>query len=149
MSNAVAESNRRRTLPPMQRFWRYVEKTDTCWLWTGGLKNNGYGNFFDGKRTVVAHRWLWSSINGEPKGEIDHLCRVRNCVNPAHLEDVTRQVNVLRGISFCARNAVKTHCPNGHPYDIKDNGRRCSVCRRVSLRLAGRKYDAKRVRRAA
>jgi hypothetical protein len=65
---------------------------------------------------------------------LDHLCRVRHCVNPSHLEIITRGENVLRGISIPAKNAVKTHCLNGHPlfgpnlYERRDGYRNCKKC---------------------
>jgi len=76
------------------------------------------------------YRWL------VPLGlELDHLCRVRRCVNPEHLEEVTHQTNVLRGEGVAAINAAKTHCPQGHPYDEKNTlvwmgERLCKACRR-------------------
>jgi len=78
-----------------------------------------------------------------PEGlEIDHLCRNRACVNPAHLEPVTHRENMLRGISFSAVNAAKTHCLNGHEYTeattyITPAGRRqCRVCKRQRMASA-------------
>src|SRR5690348_5568596 len=72
-----------------RRFWKLVNKTETCWLWTGRL-NHGYGYF---RVTILpggsAHRFAWRVMGrGEiPVGmQLDHLCRVRNCVNPDHLE---------------------------------------------------------------
>jgi hypothetical protein len=73
-----------------------------------------------------------------PEGlELDHLCRVRGCVNPKHLEPVTHRENLMRGESWSAVNARKTHCPEGHPYDetntyIDGKGRRrCRECARA------------------
>lgn len=114
--------------PPMQRFWKYVQKTDSCWLWTAGLSPDGYGNFLYGGRAGKAHRFIYEEFKGPiPDGlEIDHLCRQRNCVNPAHLEAVTHAENVRRG-----SNATKPLCSNGHAFDmIKDGRRLCSICRR-------------------
>lgn len=69
-----------------------------CWLWTHGLDVGGYAKFFDGKRSVSGHRYLYEHLVGKiPDGfELDHLCRVRCCVNPRHLEPVTRSENLLR-----------------------------------------------------
>jgi HNH endonuclease len=129
----------------LSSFFSRVEKTDTCWLWRGQITWNGYGLFNSNPLRKVAHRWLWEAWFGDvPKGlQLDHLCRVRNCVNPAHLEPVTQQENIKRGISgFIGglRNSSKTQCPKGHPYSedntsvyIKANGRtnrRCKACHR-------------------
>jgi hypothetical protein len=114
----------RKLRPPEERFWERVQKTETCWLWIGGLTKAGYGQFHigpDGKGGYsydLAHRWCYKLWNGEiPQGlQLDHLCRVRNCVNPEHLEAVTPRVNTLRGHTRAAANAAKTHCPYGHEY---------------------------------
>lgn len=92
-----------------------------CWLWTGELNGGGYGVF----RKRMAHRLVYKSIKGEFEKhlEIDHLCRVRRCVNPDHLEPVTRSENHRRGLAagFLGRiHAAKTHCPRGHEYN-EDN----------------------------
>ena len=73
-----------------QRFWLQVEKTDTCWLWTGHISKAGYGYF----ESMLAHHFL---IGKPPTGfEADHLCFRRNCVRPDHLEVVTRKINIQR-----------------------------------------------------
>ncbi len=119
-----------------ERFWAKVDKSDDCWLWTAGKSANGYGKFKAGPKQVSAHRYAYEQCIGPiPSGlQIDHLCRVRHCVNPVHLEPVTCRENIHRGISFSAQNAVKTHCPRGHEY-TEDNiyrgtkgDRRCKTC---------------------
>lgn len=137
------------------RFWSKVEVTDGCWLWTGCQVQNGYGQFrFDG-RTGLAHRWAYEHFVGPiPDGlDLDHLCRVRHCVNPAHLEPVTRAENLHRGKGNGFQlNAAKTHCAQGHPFSghnliIGKNGQRlCRACknawrskRRKQLRAEGKK----------
>src|ERR1035437_4260666 len=105
------------------RLWAKVNKTETCWLWTGNLNGDGYGRLEDGGRRLMAHRVAYELLVGPiPKGmEIDHVrergCFNTNCVNPDHLEPVTHRENLLRGRSFSAINAAKTHCLNGHEFD--------------------------------
>ena len=108
-----------------------AEPLSGCWLWTGALTRGGYGQigvWFGGvMRPRRAHRVAYECYIGPiPDGlELDHLCRVRTCVNPRHLEPVTHAVNVARG-----GHALKTHAPCGHPYTKVQNGtRRCIPCR--------------------
>jgi len=109
-----------------------------CLIWDGPINPNGYGRTQVGGKTQMAHRAAWEQVHGPiPEGlEIDHLCRVRACVNPDHLEAVTHVVNVRRGLG----NQTKTHCPQGHAYDeantrITPAGRRsCRACNRERQR---------------
>lgn len=117
-----------------QRFWAKVNKTETCWFWTATLNNRGYGEF---GRFGLAHRYAYELLVGPiPIGlTLDHLCRQPACVRPDHLEPVTLRENVLRGKGWSGRNAIKTHCPQGHPYDEVNtrwyrNQRNCRVCSR-------------------
>ena len=85
-----------------------------CLEWTGALRM-GYGKFRGvAGRTTTAHRVVWETFVGPiPEGlELDHLCRNRKCVNPDHLEPVTRRENLRRG----SNGVLKTHCPHGHEY---------------------------------
>ena len=81
-----------------KRFWRKVTKTDTCWLWNGG-KVYGYGSLTVRKKSHRAHKFIYEFFNGlVPDGKvIDHICGVRNCVNPKHMEVVEQRENVIRG----------------------------------------------------
>lgn len=130
-------------------FWEKIDKVSTapCWKWLGLHHPKGYartGSKMLGTR--IAHRVTYLIMRGEiPKGlELDHLCRNRGCVNPDHLEAVTHEVNVQRGISgevARARQKGKTHCKWGHPYSqentiIKKTGARgCHTCTLTRQRL--------------
>ncbi|MDX3315184.1 HNH endonuclease signature motif containing protein [Streptomyces sp. ME08-AFT2] len=128
----------------MARFWVKVAAPDSngCWLWTGKVNRYGYGDFGLRKRLVKAHRFAYTVTRGPiPDGLVlDHLCRVRHCVNPAHLEAVTQRENTLRGDAPSARRARLTHCPQGHPYSKANtyvtsrNERKCRACHRIRQR---------------
>ena len=123
-------------------------KFDECWLWAGIVNSfSEYGLLVvkqpNGKwLTSMAHRVVYESEVGEiePGLHLDHLCRVRRCVNPEHLEPVTPGVNAMRGLGVCAKNARKTHCPQGHEYtpentySYKPGFRDCRECRKAVLR---------------
>lgn len=103
-----------------ERFWAKVSKTETCWLWQGKDNGDGYGTLETEGRRMYAHRYAYELLVGPiPVGlQIDHLCRVRHCVNPDHMETVTNKENTLRGENFIAQQARRTHCPKGHIYDL-------------------------------
>lgn len=116
-----------------ERLARHVEVTASCWLWTGATKGNGYGNVRVQKVSKNAHRWVYEELIGPVSDglQLDHLCRVRRCVNPDHLEPVAPLVNAARG-----EKAVKRWCVNGHDLSdpavcrITPEGRRaCRPCR--------------------
>lgn len=124
------------TLPDY--FWANVEFTDTCWLWRGHLNNCGYGTL--GPQYV--HRMMYEFVYGSiPEPTLDHLCRVRNCLLPEHLESVSLRVNLMRGTSPSAIHARKTHCLRGHEFNeantLRRNGgkhRRCRECTNMQAR---------------
>lgn len=136
---------------PEERFWRKVNKTATCWLWTSWLSDQGYGGFYVSpqRRASYAHRMAYEWLVGPIADglHLDHLCRVRHCVNPAHLEPVTPHENHMRGEAPHAINKRKTFCIDGHEftpentYRRPDNGnRQCRACniRRTAERTARR-----------
>ena len=121
-----------------ERFWAKVEKTGACWLWTAQTDNQGYGIVSFGGRSRKAHRVAWLMKVGPLPDDltIDHLCRVRRCVNPTHLEPVTNSENVLRGEGIMVRNSRKTHCIRGHEFTpentrVDAKGRTCRSCQRL------------------
>lgn len=112
----------RDTRTPLERLEARIDRESgaPCWLWTGPLNDQGYGRYFpnaESPRPIRAHRAAYEFFVGPiPEGlELDHLCRVRHCVNPEHVEPVTHAENVRRGAAGNNKRA-KTHCPQGHPY---------------------------------
>ena len=141
------------------KFWAMVDvgHDAACWNWKGSLIK-GYGHITTStkpRRTVYAHRIAYQLLSGQPAPadglELDHLCRNRACCNPKHMDVVTLKVNILRGMSPTAKNALKTHCPQGHPLS-GDNlhlkprkGKKvrvCLICRRAHQKILNYKYRA-------
>lgn len=123
------------------RFVRKVNPEDGCLVWMG-RRNYGYGSFSCGsirRKTYRAHRFAYEMFRGPiPEGMVlDHLCRNKACVDPWHLEAVTREENLRRGLpSPSDINAAKTHCIKGHPFNEantyfrpKDGSRTCKKCK--------------------
>ena len=122
------------------------EPNTGCWFWMGFVDQKGYGGAYHGGRMRYAHRVSVELFRGPiPKGlEIDHLCRVTGCVNPSHLEAVTKYINMERGMNPAAINKRKTHCKRGHEFTESNTrrfttkggrqGRECKECKR--------KYDS-------
>lgn len=136
-----------------ERFWHYTQRSEGygCWEWTGPVNDTtGYGTLrLAEKRSVTAHRWGYEFLTGPvPAGLVlDHLCRNRRCVNPAHLEPVTRGENTLRGIGPSAQNARKTECHRGHPLSgenlmISTGRRYCRECNRQAARRSRERASA-------
>jgi hypothetical protein len=127
---------------------RFMRKVDivpgTCWEWRAAKSNRGYGFFSLSGKQQLAHRISYEINSGPiPEGlTLDHLCGNPGCVNHRHLEAVSMRVNVRRGNNLAARNARKTHCPQGHSYDyFYKNARHCTQCINAGRR---KRYQAKR-----
>lgn len=138
----LAESSRKANVSCSERFWAKVDKhgpvsshrpdLGPCWLWKGA-QTRGYGSCGASLGSTIAHRVAWLLAHGTlPKRPLvlDHLCRVKLCVRPSHLEPVTYRMNAQRGI----KGVLTTHCPQGHPYSGEnlyvgpDGRRRCRSC---------------------
>lgn len=138
----------------IERFWSKVAKTQTCWHWTGRLDAKGYGHLHlisDGRRMRARAHRVSLQISGVEVPDdlvVDHICRVRHCVNPEHLRVVTQTENTLAGIGITAINARKTHCPRGHEYtaentSVRSGKRHCRACHIINQRAyLARKKDA-------
>lgn len=142
--------------PLIERWLKFIQPVESgCWLWTGHISPTGYGAMsigMKGKRT--AHSVAYELYHGPiTEGlEIDHLCRVRACVNPDHLEAVTQYENNMRSSSPAALNARKTHCKRGHPlsgenlYIVLSKGRTIRLCRECNAASARKYWRRKRER---
>lgn len=128
---------------PRARWWAFTERGPNCWRWLGIPNASGYGCLRVGGRTTLAHRFGFEMLVGPiPAGlELDHLCRNRWCVNPAHLEPVTGRENWARGTSPSVENAKKVHCVRGHALveanlvpSKRHAGRFCLQCSRDRAR---------------
>ena len=119
-----------------ERIQKFIKVEKDCWVWQGATYL-GYGrlrhrNF----KTCKAHRIVYQLLCGNIPDNltIDHLCRNRSCVNPAHLEPVDFLENLRRGTGVGVVNAAKTHCARGHEYTGRNtyfdrlNNRHCRTC---------------------
>ena len=129
-----------------RRFWAKVERGDPadCWGWRGRVNDEGYGRFTSNHATWYSHRVSYSLLR-EPIPDglvIDHLCCHPSCQNPWHMETVTSEENVRRGVIGRASWQIgKTHCPKGHEYTDGNTyhrpdrpGRMCRICNRADAR---------------
>lgn len=138
------------------RFWTRVDRStapDGCWVWLGSVNNSGYGSIRIKPKPAgptLVHCYAYELLVGPiPDGfEIDHQCNNTRCVNPDHLQLATHPDNCKRGdlgLVWAAHQRSKTHCPQGHPYDLlntyydKNGGRQCRICRLAHAQASKRR----------
>ena len=155
--------------PLIERFEdKYIPITESgCWIWIAALyseiNGKGYAHFWNKEHHISGHRFAYEHYRGPiPKGmHIDHLCRVRCCVNPWHLELVTCKENIRRGASskesvhfikpLASFQKNKKVCKKGHPYSgdnvyfRKDRyGRECKKCQKIAQDTFQRKHGKRK-----
>lgn len=125
------------------------EGTGECWLWTSSVDKYGYGRLNDRAlptRPMSAHRWVFELLVGDIPAEmtVDHICFVKQCVNPAHLQLLTRVENSRR-----QRRALAHECARGHRFTPENTGwnqfasgprRYCRECHRAARARRARTY---------
>ena len=104
----------------------FTVEPNGCWLWKQSLSRDGYGWTSYRNKTYQAHRFVYAwAVGLIPDGlVIDHLCRVRHCVNPKHMELVTNDENLKRGVG----PSGMTLCARGHGLSRLRGQRRCLIC---------------------
>src|SRR5215471_3710901 len=115
------------------------EPNSGCWFWNGAIDSRGYGRISVAGKNKLAHREVFLRLKRNLAAEecLDHLCRIRCCVNPEHLEPVTLAENIRRGNH--KYNKLKTHCKYGHEFNIENirfykTERACRECNRIRMR---------------
>ena len=121
-------------IPARERFWKFVQKSDGCWLWMGSKMPDGYGHFYPSNpgKMWLAHRFSYTDTFGDiPTGHhIHHRCSRRLCVRPDHLIAVTAKEHGIE------HRSAKQSCLRGHKYTDdntyvnKRGARECRECRR-------------------
>lgn len=137
------------TLDLPERFESKIspEPNTGCWLWTGAVRADGYGIAWFRNSNQYAHRTVYTHLRCDPgASQLDHLCRVRCCVNPDHLEVVTQKINTQRGLVGVAHKAM-THCRRGHEFTPENTradfsrGVWCRQCRMCDKLRAAKKRE--------
>jgi len=157
VEHRTKSSKSHKKLTMLQRFWSNVVMTDTCWIYIGNHNSKGYGVIkfrkeVGGKTfTFMAHRYSYELLFEKIPSDmtIDHLCKEVSCVNPKHMEVVTRGENSLRGNGPTAKNKRKTYCNKGHKFDkentyiTKKGFRNCKMCHKNNEKRRYNKIHAK------
>lgn len=127
----------------LRRAWQNVVFDESgCWIWKGIPAKNGYGTLSINGKTHYAHRIMYQRYRGPIPSDLqcDHLCRIRSCCKPGHIELVTRKENILRGVGVSAFNARRENCPKcGGPYR-KAPPRGTRICGPCTNRRAGDRH---------
>lgn len=140
------------------RLWTSATWENNCLVWKNTLTDGGYGrldmprSLGMEKKYFLAHRLAYNLTRGNLPEDLtlDHLCRNRACINPAHLEPVTHKENTLRGKGFSAQFAKRDACVNGHPFTEENiykwrGARICKACRRINSLNYRRKKEGQNV----
>lgn len=141
---------------PEERFWAKIDTDgpNGCWIWTGYVNPSGYGRGYYAKKARAVHRVTYEVMVGPiPDGlEIDHLCRVKVCCNPEHLEPVTRSVNQLRiperQKDFCSKGHALTE-DNLYKRADRPTWRICHTCQREQQRASWHKRSPEQKRKGS
>jgi hypothetical protein len=147
--NQISRLSEKRKESLRARLRKNIKLDGDCWIWTQVLHEKGYGHFYFRGVILFVHRVSYilhvGPLPSWKEMQLDHLCRNRACINPAHLELVTCRENLLRGETSTAERAARTICIHGHPLTsgnvrLNTQGhRRCKTCDI----LRGRIYYAK------
>lgn len=142
-SLADPPSHQERTASLEDRLWPRIDKSGDCWIWTGAINASGYGAIGNAGKVLRVHRVVYDLLVGPiPDGlQLDHLCRVRACCRPDHLEPVDNRTNWLRGEHPTAVMLRTDRCQRGHIYSVHRRARPdgtgyCGACALLHERKA-------------